>query len=181
MGSDRPAYLPCHSRANWSAQSHIFLSTSEHHLHKVLSCWAHPVDCSLTQSQLPCLAVSATQKTSTSLRLLGVCCASAATPQNLHLSMSTAWSGWGDSASFSTLLPLTNAVLLDGLCLMTKCVLWLCLAGYEDKPVHIECDERRLLLQPYNSPPVIDRMLNYPIDCQQPIETFRYSPKCAQP
>ncbi|KAL3140047.1 hypothetical protein ABBQ38_004327 [Trebouxia sp. C0009 RCD-2024] len=45
--------------------------------------------------------------------------------------------------------------------------------GYEDKPVHIECDEGRLLLQPYKSPPVIDRMLNYPIDCQQPIETFR--------
>ncbi|KAL3154051.1 hypothetical protein ABBQ32_013597 [Trebouxia sp. C0010 RCD-2024] len=45
--------------------------------------------------------------------------------------------------------------------------------GYEDKAVHIECDERRLLLQPCNSPPVIDRMLNYPIDCQQPIETFR--------
>lgn len=58
----------------------------------------------------------------------------------------------------------------------TKGVLCCSLAGYEDKAVHIECDERRLLLQPCNSPPVIDRMLNYPIDCQQPIETFRYNP-----
>ena len=51
-----------------------------------------------------------------------------------------------------------------------------CFVGYEDKPVHLECNELSLLLQPYNSPPVIDRRLSSPIDCQQPIETFRYSP-----
>lgn len=47
--------------------------------------------------------------------------------------------------------------------------------GYEDKQVHLECNESGLMLQPYNSPPVIDRLFDFAIDCHQPIETFRYS------
>ena len=46
-------------------------------------------------------------------------------------------------------------------------------AGYEDKELHLDCNQSSLLLQPFNSPPVIDRLFGFPIDCQQPIETFK--------
>ncbi|DBA99584.1 hypothetical protein WJX82_005130 [Trebouxia sp. C0006] len=49
--------------------------------------------------------------------------------------------------------------------------------GYEDQEVHLECNEHNLLLQPHNSPPVIDRLFGHAIDCHQPVETFRSQDK----
>ena len=47
------------------------------------------------------------------------------------------------------------------------------LAGYTDMELVVDCSEAALLVQPQNSPPVIDRLFDYSIDTAGPIESFR--------
>lgn len=47
------------------------------------------------------------------------------------------------------------------------------IAGYEDKALLLDCTQASFILQPVDSPPVIERALAYGVDVGTPVETYR--------
>lgn len=48
-------------------------------------------------------------------------------------------------------------------------------AGYEDRQLVVECSQAGLLVQSEDSPPLIDRALDYGVDTSRPVEVLRWA------
>lgn len=49
-------------------------------------------------------------------------------------------------------------------------------AGYEDKELVVECSQSGVLIQSQDSPPLLDRMLEYSVDTTREVEMLRCGP-----
>ena len=47
-------------------------------------------------------------------------------------------------------------------------------AGYVDKALDVDCDGNAMKILCEESPPIVDRLLAYPINREMPIDTVRY-------